>query len=480
MAVSVLSLIGKGYSRGWFTNCRVRYRLYKGARNTKKSYVMLGYEALFKVLFDHRRNIVFVRATQKSNRNSTFATMERIISDLKLSSKFKIDRYNLVITYAPTGQQMLFLGMDDPQKLQGLRAVVGWFTDLYVEEAFEVQDHEAFRKLDGTFRGKLPDGLFFQITLAFNAWSRDHWLYEEFFKGRLEDDMGYLMAHDYQDYLDPDELIGFGRGIYLHISTYRINEFRDPEYDEAMEALSKRSPTQYMVEALGMWGNATEATYPDFSDGLVIDHARLLRGNRFVAYAIGIDTGLSDGAGKVVKDGRIRSATAMVLAGVSEDYGKLAAIDEWFFSNTSLVKRTQPEIIAEIASRIMKWKSDYFGDPFIMKGMADVYVDCADIGFRQSLELEARRLGIANVRFLPSTKKPIQTRVDFEDQMMAWGDLLYSSKCPNLARETRNSRRGGKGKAREDLDDHALNAFEYAWAPLSGSLRRWKSFKPRV
>ena len=199
-----------------------------------------------------------------------------------------------------------------------------------------------------------------------------------------------------------------------------------------------------------------------------------------MAYAIGIDTGLSDGAGKVVKDGRIRSATAMVLAGVSEDYGKLAAIDEWFFSNTSLVKRTQPEIVAEIASRIMKWKSDYFGDPFIMKGMADVYVDCADIGFRQSLELEARRLGIANVRFLPSTKKPIQTRVDFEDQMMAWGDLLYSSKCPNLARETRNSRRGGKGKAREDLDDHALNAFEYAWAPLSGSLRRWKSFKPRV
>ena len=48
-----------------------------------------------------------------------------------------------------------------------------------------------------------------------------------------------------------------------------------------------------------------------------------------------------------------------------------------------------------------------------MKGTILVYVDCADIGFRQGLELVARYNGLTNVRFMPSTKIRIQTRVDF-------------------------------------------------------------------
>ena len=52
-----------------------------------------------------------------------------------------------------------------------------------------------------------------------------------------------------------------------------------------------------------------------------------------------------------------------------------------------------------------------------------------------------------------------------------------SSSCPNLAREIRNSRQGEKRRAREDFDDHAINANEYAWAPMLPWLRRYKEYK---
>ena len=59
--LSIAKLIGQGYGRGWYTNCHARYRLFKGARNTKKSYVMIGLEVLCKILTNQLRNIVILR-----------------------------------------------------------------------------------------------------------------------------------------------------------------------------------------------------------------------------------------------------------------------------------------------------------------------------------------------------------------------------------------------------------------------------------
>ena len=99
------------------------------------------------------------------------------------------------------------------------------------------------------------------------------------------------------------------------------------------------------------------------------------------------------------------------------------------------------------------------------------------IGFRQGLELVARQKGLFNIRFMASTKIRIQTRVDFIRLIMAWGEFLISDACKNLAREIKNSRKGENGEVREDIDDHAINANEYAWQPIISRLKRWKTFK---
>ena len=150
--LSWYALTGTGYERGWWTNYKGRYRLYKGARNTKKSYDMLGLEALHKVISSPYRNILFLRNTFNSHRNSTYATMKMLIEcpdhtrpDISLKRYFKFNDNEMKITYKPTGQVMLFMGCDDPQKIQGIRVVKGYLTDVYFEEAFELTDYDKWK-----------------------------------------------------------------------------------------------------------------------------------------------------------------------------------------------------------------------------------------------------------------------------------------------------------------------------------------------
>ena len=480
--LSIYKLMGTGYTRGYWKNCHCRYRAFKGARNTKKSYDICGIEIIDKILSDERRNVVVVRQTFASHRHSTYPRLQKIIRLMGLWDYFNFKDSEMVITYKPTGQVIQFKGFDNPEKLQSIEVVYGYVTDVYVEEAFEIDDYEAWRVFDGSIRGLLPDGLFHQITFCFNAWNIDHWIYEKLFKGRLEDDLQYLLEHTYQDYKNEEEIIegGMGKGVYLHISTYKINEFRDKEvYDLVMEELRKRAPEIYKVEGLGMWGNATESTYPEFTDALIRSRQEI-NNMDYSCYALGIDTGLSNGEGKIKygKDVRIRSATTMQMVGVTSDFGKLCCINEFFYSNENeLVKKTEPQLMEDIINTIIEWKKLYQYHNTLMKGVIPVYVDCADIGFRQGLDLMAKQKGLFNVTFMASTKIRIQTRVDFIRVLMAWGDYLVSEACTNLAREIKNSRKGEKGEVREDFDDHAINSNEYAWQPLVKRLRRWKDFK---
>jgi len=486
--ISIYNCTGTGYERIWWSNCKCRYRLLKGARNTKKSYNFIGYEIIDKLLSDKRRNVMVIRNTFATHKYSTFSTLLKVITNpviddpsITLLPYFNINKQELTITYKPTGQVILFRGFDDPSKIASVRVINGFLTDIYVEEAFELKDYEAWRIADGSFRGSkfFPDDLFIQITFCFNAWNKNHWLYEHFFKDRLEDDINELLNKGYQYYCDPNLVIDYGKGLAMHISTYKVNEFRSNEYDIAMAEMRSKAPEIFKVEGLGMWGNASESTYPEFNDSLIITPQQA-NSFHYNSFALGVDTGLSDGEGHIRKgkDIRLRSATTLQLVGITSDFEKLVCIDEFFHSNeNTLVKKTEPELMNDIISTIIKWKGKYQMHTELMKGILMCYVDSADIGFRQGLELEARRQGLMNIKFEPSTKKTIQSRVDFQRLLMAYGEFLTCSNSANLIREIKNSRHGEKGEVREDIDDHAITAMEYGVAPIINRLKRYKQFK---
>lgn len=500
---SLRKLIGGGYDNFWFTNCKVRYRLLCGSRSSKKSWNAIGYEPIFKILSDSRRNVLIARQNDSDNRQSTFENICGRIIDLGLENVFKICKNPLSIEYIPTGQQIIFRGLNNPTSLNGITFAHGYFTDAYIDEAFEVPSYDDFRKLDGSIRGQLPEGLFFQLTLCFNAWDGDCWIKREFFDGNLEDDFNYLdqPENTYQDYCDPEWIGPYGKGLYLHKSTYKINEFRSPDYDLAAQEMKRKSPKTYAVEFLGCWGALGDIVYPSFDDAAIVPLSALVGRTeqnlpvmRFSQFAIGIDTGYSNGAGGkiVVKknedpNAKIRAATAMILCAVTSDNQKMVAIDEYYHSNQpngiqfntdNKDNLTMPEQCDQLLKYIAKWINRYGNsDNGLLNGLINVYVDCADLGTRTSLEIKAREYGLYNLRFLPSTKISIQSRIDFWNLMFDYGDFYISDTCKNLIREVKNARKGKNGSARADNDDHAITSLEYGSQPIIGNLTHWKTFK---
>lgn len=488
--LSIYKLIGKGYENVWWTNCHCRYRLLKGARNTKKSYDFLGVEIIDKIISDKRRNIVVVRNTFSSHRDSTWARLIRLINQpdyqdlsITLRSYFKVNKSEMTITYIPTGQVILFKGFDDPYKLAGIEVQVGYLTDVYIEEAFEIKYYEDFSKFDQSIRGDLPEGLWHQVTFCFNAWSKNHWLYDKFFKGRLEDDYMALENGTHIEYIDENEILELGKGIALHISSYKINEFRDAEiYDLAMEQLKNASIERYKTIALGMWGVVGDMTYDEFRESKnVVTPQELMRKKYTNRVCIGIDVGLSDGQGKIIynKDRRMKSATTMVLSALSYGNQEVCVFDEYYYANNTEDKKSSVEIQDELVRTIISWIKKYPNlFPYQMGSTVLIYVDCADIGFKDNLiHLAKNNYGITNWIIQGSTKDRIQTRVDFTNLLMAFSEFLISDKCVNLIREIKNSRTGEDGKPREDFDDHTINACEYSFAPYIRNLKRWQSYK---
>lgn len=491
-------LFGCGYNNGLFFNFKGRYRFFVGSRSSKKSQNILGYEPILKLLSDDRRNIVMCRQNDIDNKNSTYANLVSCIEDLGMTNDFQFRTQPLEIERKSTKQKIIFKGLNNSTSITSTKFPHGFLTDIYIEEAYECQNYADFLKLDGSLRvsKEVAKDIQIQITCVMNPWSPDHWIYTEFFKGKLEPTEEYMETHKYDDYRDDNYVGPFGKGLYLHQSNFKINEFRDAEtWDAAALEMKKRSPELYKPNFLGLFGATTGLCYPEFSDSLFVTGQQIMSMS-ILDFAIGIDTGLSNGEGKKIsiKKGdnpelKIRSATTMALIGISRGSEKMILIDEYFHSNdtssnfTNTDNRenlTQPQLIDCCIKKIIEWINKYGRNSqrgnLLMKGAIHCYVDNADIATRQGLELKAREYGLYNIDFNPSTKLSIQTRVDFERLMMAYNCFLVcKDNCPNAVREYRSARKGEKGEARAPGNDHLIDAVNYAWAPFRNDIVMWKT-----
>lgn len=461
----------------WFTNCHARYRGLKGARETGKTYNFPGLEVVFKILSDKRRNIMMVRQHDKDNANSNYNIIKKIVNRLGVAHLFKFTTSPLQIKRKDTGQVILFAGMNDVENITSTSVVTGYWTDIYFEEASQLESYEDFRVVDGSLR--LPnepeaDGLFCQITFCFNAWDVGHWLYDVFFKDNLEDDITTLETDRYQFKYIPDFNLGYGYGLALHISSFRCNTFRRPEKDESMAILKEKAYDIYKVEGLGCWGHTGDATYPYFNDNLIITHDAAMK-MQYKRIYVGIDIGGTNGESKVLKE-NYRSAMTMELTGLTADDKTLVSINEFFYSNEGKqVHKDGPEIADDMINKLIEWYNMY---PFFYNQIMVCYVESADPGdFQGLLRVKAQEKGLTHVRFLNSTKNKIQSRVDFDNLLMAFSEHLFTNLCYNLIREIRAAKKDEEGHCRADGNDHALNGSEYSWIPMLPQIKRYKLFK---
>ena len=454
-----------------------RYVVAWGGRNTGKSHNLGGINPIFDILRDPNCNIMFVRKNDTDNRQSTFANILKIIDSMGLSRAFRSRTSPYEIERIATGQTIVFRGLNNPTGLTGIKPKKGEFTRIIFEEASELDSYEDLIKVDGSIRA--PEGYDLKIIFLLNGWDQDCMVYNTFVKGHPEADYDYLEEHPYWALYDPNFSLGFGKGLVLHQSTFRANTYRAGYYDENAAIVKVKEPARYKVEFLGMWGHTTDVVYPCFTDGNVVDGVWAAQ-QEYQYYAIGIDFGGSNGeGGRPSADAmRLESATTMQLIGITKGMGRIVCIDEYFWSNEiASHPKTGPQMQREMIQTIIRWMGKYSGNFTLMKGRIPIYVDSADSGgYRAALMDEAKRNGLMNCAFQESTKHKIMSRIDFANHLMAYQDFLVSRDCPNLIREIRQCRRGDK-KPREDINDHAINASEYAWAPFMRSMPRWRELK---
>ena len=224
--ISLQKVVGRGYKEFW--NSKKRYVVVKGSRASKKSKTTALWH-IVKLIEYPLANVLVVRKTERTLRDSCYSDLKWAIQRLGLESYFSCTVSPLEITYKPTGQKILFRGMDDPLKLTSISVPQGYICFCWIEEAYEINKESDFDMLDESIRGELPPGLFKRLTITFNPWSERHWLKKRFFD--KEDDSVLALT-----------------------TNYLCNEWLDESDKALFERMKVNNPRRYQVAGLGNWG----------------------------------------------------------------------------------------------------------------------------------------------------------------------------------------------------------------------------------
>lgn len=200
-----------------------RYLVLMGGGGSGKS-VFTAQKIILRMLTEQKHRILVLRKVAKTMRESVFMELKNAIHRWGLGKLFKIPKgtsSELHISCV-NGNEILFAGLDDVEKLKSISGV----TSVWMEEASECTP-EDFRQLDIRLRGKTQN--YKQMMITFNPIDINHWLKREFF-----------------DKPKPNAKT-------LH-STYKNNKFLDDDAIKVLEAFKETDPYFYQVYCLGEWG----------------------------------------------------------------------------------------------------------------------------------------------------------------------------------------------------------------------------------
>lgn len=225
--ISLSAVLGGGYNDFW--RSKKRYVVCKGSRASKKS-TTAALKIVTRMMQYPLANTLVVRKTGASLKDSCWTQLRWAIDRLGVSAWWRARVSPLELEYLPTGQKILFRGLDDPLKVTSITVKRGVLCWGWCEEAYEI-DEDAFDRIDESLRGKLPDGYYIQWLITFNPWDSGCWLKRRFFDA----------PHD---------------NVLAMTTTYKCNEWLSDDDHAMFSDMRKTDPERYKVAGLGEWGIA--------------------------------------------------------------------------------------------------------------------------------------------------------------------------------------------------------------------------------
>lgn len=277
--------VGKGYKQFW--DFKGRYLVCKGSRASKKSKTT-ALKIIYRMMQPQYReaNAIVFRKTYRTLKDSCFSDLRWAIHRFEVDDFWETRLSPLEITYKPTGQKILFRGLDDPLKVTSISVDKGYLCWAWLEEAYELLKEEDFDMIDESIRGAIPDPLYKQWIITFNPWNEKHWIKRRFF--------------DRQD----DNILAM-------TTNYKCNEWLDASDLKLFEDMRLHNPRRYRVAGLGDWGIVEGLIYENW-----VERSFTLDDIRHCQTISGLDFGYTN------------DPTAFLIGFIDQDAKKLYIWDE--------------------------------------------------------------------------------------------------------------------------------------------------------
>lgn len=151
-------------------------QIFFGGASSGKSY-FLAERCVFDLMKGYR-NYLVCRKVGKYVMKSVWVEVENVINSWGVKDLFKFNKSDRTMTCI-NNKQVIFTGLDEPQKLKSIRAKDGPITDIWVEESTET-DPGDIKELEKRQRGG-DEGTPKRLTLSFNPILQNHWIFARFF-----------------------------------------------------------------------------------------------------------------------------------------------------------------------------------------------------------------------------------------------------------------------------------------------------------
>lgn len=200
-------------------NNKKRFIILMGGAGSGKS-IFASQKILYRIITEKNHRILIIRKVGATIQDSVFQQIVETITQWQLLEYCDITKQPMIIKMPLFNSEIIFKGMDDPEKLKSIAGI----TSIWYEEATESSENE-FKEINRRLRGETNN--YKQIIMSFNPVDANHWLKRHFF-----------------DNVDnKTEILK---------TTYKNNRFLDDDYKAELE--SETDEILYNIYTLGEWG----------------------------------------------------------------------------------------------------------------------------------------------------------------------------------------------------------------------------------
>lgn len=396
-----------------------------GGYGSSKSYGIT--QKLILKCYQEKRKVLVVREVYDTHRDSTFSLFKEILElwgllaatkrEARLKKKVLAKESPFKLEF-PNGSEIIFKGMDKPEKLKSINGV----SIVWLEECSEIK-YAGYKELRGRLRHPT---LSLHFILSTNPVGTDNWVYTHFFKS-VDDKGEEVVILDDEDLYKKKTIVR--KGVYYHHSTADDNYFLPSDYIDELEDMKNYDPDLYRIARKGRFGINGLRVLPQFeimkADLVEREVRNIPKKFKFVGMDFGFET----------------SYNAVIRMAV-DDKNKWLYVYKEYYKNRMTDDQTSKDLV--------KWDKDIKNDYII--------ADCAEPKAIHFYNLEGYNM--------VKCHKQEGSRLANTKKMKRFKRIICSTNCPNTIRElkTLTYAKDSKGNLILDefnIDPHTFSAMWY-------------------